>query len=108
MKLGVARAASLDLPRVGLRDFAEEARLRWRRTVHVDEPRTPDLGRDIATSRDGPRFGSTDLAEEAEDIGEWRCASTRTSEEWMHTDTRGSDASRRPTKPISALSMPNR
>jgi len=74
LKFGVARAANLDLPRIGLRDFAEEARLRLGRTVQHDEPRTPDWGRDIATSRDGPRFGSPDLAEEAEDIGEWRRA----------------------------------
>ena len=74
MKLGVARAASLDLPRVGLRDFAEEDRLRLGRTVHHDEPRTPDQGRNIATSRDEPRVGSGDFAEEAADIGEWRRA----------------------------------
>ena len=72
--LGVARVASLDLPRIGLRDSAEEARLRLGRTVHHDEPRTPDWGRDIATSRDEPRVGSGDFAEEAADIGVWRCA----------------------------------
>ena len=74
LKLGVTRTKSLDLPRVGLRDFAEETRLRWGRTVHHDEPRTPDWGRDIATSRDEPQVGSGDFAEEAADIGEWRCA----------------------------------
>ena len=74
MKLGVARAASLDLARVGSRDKAEEARLRWGRTDHHDEPRTPDWGRDIAKSRDEPRVGSGDFAEEAADIGVWRCA----------------------------------
>ena len=74
MKPGVARAASLDLPHVGLRDFAEEDRLRWGRTVHHDEPWTPDQGRNIATSRDEPRVGSGDVAEEAADIGVWRCA----------------------------------
>ena len=70
----VARAASLDLPHVGLGDFAEEDRLRWGRTVHDDEPRTPDWGRDIATRRDRPRVHMRDLAEEAANIGEWRCA----------------------------------
>ena len=74
MKLGVARAASLDLPRFGLRDFAEEDRLRMGRTVHHDEPRTPDWGRDSAPRRDEPQFGSGDFAEEAADIGEWRRA----------------------------------
>ena len=74
MKLGLARAARLDLPHVGLRDFAEEDRLRWGRTVHHDEPRTPDWGRDIATSRDEPRAASGDFAEEAAGIGEWRRA----------------------------------
>ena len=74
MKLGVARAESLDLPRVGLRDFAQEDRLRVGRTVHHDEPRTPDWGRDIATSRYEPRIGSGDFAEEAARIGEWRHA----------------------------------
>ena len=74
LKLGVARAASLDLPHFGLRDTAEEARLRWARTVLHDEPRTPDQGRNIATSRDEPRVGAGDFAEEAADIGVWRCA----------------------------------
>ena len=61
LELGATRAASLDLPQVGLRDFAEEDRLRLGRTVHHDEPRTPDWGRDTATRRDEPRFGSWDL-----------------------------------------------
>ena len=68
------RATSLDLPRLGLRDTAEEARLRLGRTVHHDEPGTPDWGRDTATGRDEPQFGLGDFAEEAADIGEWRRA----------------------------------
>ena len=64
----------LDLPQVGLAGFAEEALSRWGRTVHHDEPRTPDQGRDIARSRDEPRVGSVDFAEEAADIGAWRSA----------------------------------
>ena len=68
------QAASLDLPRAGLRDTAEDAGLRRERTVHHDEPRTPDQGRNIATSRDEPRVASGDFADEAADIGEWRCA----------------------------------
>ena len=74
LKLGLARAASLDLPRLGLRDFDEEGRLRMGRTVHHDEPRTPDYGRDSDTRRDEPRFGLGDFAEGAADIGEWRRA----------------------------------
>ena len=74
LELGATRAASLDLPQVGLRDFAEEDRLRLGRTVHHDEPRTLDCGRDTATRRDEPRFGSWDFAEEAADIGKWRRA----------------------------------
>ena len=74
MKFGVARVASLDLPRFGLRDFAEEDRLRMGRTAHHDAPMTPDHGRDSDTRRDEPRFGSEDFAEEAADIGEWRRA----------------------------------
>ena len=74
LKLGVARAASLDLPRVGLHDLAEKNGLRLGRTAHHDEPRTADWGRDIATSRDEPRVGSGGFAEEATDIGVWRRA----------------------------------
>ena len=87
MKSGVARAASLDLPQVGSRDLAEEDRLRLGRTVHHDEPRTPDWGRDSATSRGEPRVGSGDFAEEAADIGE------------AHAEKLRSAALRRPTKP---------
>ena len=101
MKLGVARAASLDLPRFGWRDFAEEDRLPRGRTVHHDEPRTPDWGRDAATSRDEPRFGFGDFAEEAADIGEWRRARWRTSEMVAHNET-----SPHQTKP-EAVSMPD-
>ena len=68
------RAASPDLPHVGLRDLAEEDRLRVGRTVHHGEPRAPDWGRDIATRRDEPQFGSGDFAEEAADIERWRRA----------------------------------
>ena len=62
----------------------------------MTNPGTPDQGRDIATSRDEPRVGSGDFAEEAADIGEWRCADRRTSEDVTHTEAL---RERRATKP---------
>ena len=99
MKLGGARAASPDLPHVGLRDLAEEDRLRLGRTVHHDEPRTPNWGRDIATSRDEPRVGSGDFAGEAADTCEWRCPDDGHRRMWRIPRRCGSGAPRRPTKP---------